>query len=67
MYHLNAGFLAEGGPADLILLDLNDSQKFTEYVSKSSNTPFTGWELWGIVKKTICSGKIIFDSEKRNE
>lgn len=61
MYHLDAGYLAEDGPADLILIDQEGSQVFTEYASKAVNTPFTGWELTGIVKKTICDGCVIFE------
>ncbi len=61
MYHLNAGYLAEGGPADIIIVDTDGKQVFTEYYSKASNSPFTGWELQGVVEKTICDGKIIFE------
>lgn len=64
MYHLDAGYLAEGGPADLILVDPNATQVFETYASRSSNTPFTGQELTGVVKMTICKGKIIFRREK---
>jgi dihydroorotase len=62
MYHLDAGYLAEGGPADLILIDQNGSQVFTEYASKATNTPFTGWELQGVIKKTICDGNVIYEA-----
>lgn len=61
MYHLKAGYLAEGGPADIILIDQNGTQVFTEYASKAVNTPFTGWELTGVVEKTICDGSVIFE------
>ena len=61
MYHLDAGYLAEGGPADIILIDQNATQVFTEYASKAVNTPFTGWELTGVVEKTICDGCVIFE------
>ena len=60
MYHLDAGYLAEGGPADLIIIDKDAIQVFEEYASKASNTPFTGWELDGVVCTTICDGKIVF-------
>lgn len=60
LYHLDAGYLGEDGPADLILVDTMGKQIFEEYQSKSSNTPFTGWELQGIVKMTICNGKMIY-------
>lgn len=61
MYHLDAGYLAEGGPADIIIVDTEGKQVFTQYLSKACNSPFTGWELQGIVEKTICGGKIVFE------
>ena len=63
MYHLDAGYLAEGGPADMILIDTEGTQVFEKYASKAVNTPFTGWELQGIVKKTICDGSVIYEAE----
>ncbi len=60
MYHLDAGYLAEGGPADIILVDTAATQIFTEYASKSSNTPFTGRQLRGVVVATICDGKVVY-------
>ena len=63
MYHLDAGYLAENGPADMILIDKDSTQVFTEYASKAVNTPFTGWELQGIVKTTICDGKIVYQAK----
>ena len=60
LYHLDAGYLAEGGPADLILIDRDAEWVAGEYASKASNTPFTGWTMKGLVKKTICAGKVIF-------
>ena len=60
MYHLDAGYLAEDGPADMILIDKDATQVFTEYASKAVNTPFTGWELQGVVKTTICDGKVVY-------
>ncbi len=62
MYHLDAGYLAEGGPADLIIVDKDAIQVFEEYASKASNTPFTGWELDGVVCTTICDGKVVFSA-----
>ncbi len=60
MYHLNAGYLAEEGPADMILIDTKGMRIFTEYASKAVNTPFTGWELQGVVKMTVCDGRVIY-------
>lgn len=63
MYHLDAGYLEENGPADLILIDTTASREAGNYASKASNTPFTGWSLKGVVKTTICKGKVVY-SEK---
>ena len=59
LYGLPSGRIEEGAPADLILFDPEEKWTPTEYVSMSSNSPFTGWELYGKVKMTICGGKII--------
>ncbi len=60
MYHLEAGYLTEGGPADLILIDKDAEEEVGESVSKSSNTPFTGWRLKGAVKMTVCAGNVVY-------
>lgn len=59
LYHLPAGHIAKGAPADLVLFDPEEKWIPTEYASMSSNSPFTGWELYGKVKMTICGGQII--------
>ena len=60
MYHLDAGYLAEGGPADVILIDTAAEFIPETYASKATNTPFTGWKLKGEVKMTICNGQIVY-------
>ena len=60
LYHLDAGYLAEGGPADLILFDEKELWKAEHFHSKSSNTPFLGWEMKGRIHYTICAGKIVY-------
>lgn len=60
LYHLDAGYLAEGGPADMVIFDPEDTWTPGEYASKSSNTPFTGWQLKGVVKATLCGGKVVY-------
>ncbi len=60
IYHLDAGYVAEGGPADLVLIDKDAELIPGNYASKASNTPFTGWKLKGRVKATICDGKIAY-------
>lgn len=60
LYHLLCGSVAEGKSADLVLFDPNEKWTPETYASKSSNSPFTGWELYGKVKYTICDGKIVY-------
>lgn len=60
LYHLNAGTINVGDIADMIIFDIDEKQVFTEYASKSSNTPFTGVEMDGVIKYTVCQGKIIY-------
>jgi dihydroorotase len=60
---LDRGTLSVDGPADITVLDLE--RKVTiqagEFESKSSNTPFDGWELTGTNVMTIVGGRIIDD------
>ena len=60
LYHLNGGRITEGGDADLVLFDPEEKWIPETYASKSSNSPFTGWELYGKVKMTICNGNVIY-------
>ena len=59
LYHLPAGQITEGAPADLVLFDPEEKWTPTEYASLSSNSPFTGWELYGKIKATVCRGLIV--------
>lgn len=60
LYHLPGGSIRIGAPADLVLFDPEETWTPTEYVSKSSNSPFTGTEMYGKVHYTICRGRIIY-------
>lgn len=60
MYHLDAGYLAEGGPADIVLIDTAAEETVDGFLSKSSNSPFIGRRLKGVVRMTICGGKIVY-------
>lgn len=59
MYHLDCGYIAEGGPADLVIFNDN-SETIDTFYSKSNNSPFKGQTLKGQVQYTICDGKIIY-------
>lgn len=59
MYHLDCGYIAENGPADLVIFNENEFI-VGNYASKSSNSPFTGQKLKGEIQYTICDGKIVY-------
>ncbi len=59
-YHLDAGYLAEGGPADLVIFDSSEKWKAEGFLSKSCNSPFWGEELPGTVYYTVCGGKVVY-------
>lgn len=60
LYHLPYGKIIENAPADLVIFNPDECWIPTEYQSKSCNSPFTGKELYGKVKYTICRGKLIY-------
>ena len=61
LYHLDTGYVAVGGIANLVIFDENETWTVTEeFKSKASNSPFIGMELTGRVKYTICDGKIVY-------
>jgi dihydroorotase len=49
--------------ADLVIFNENEKWKVDGFVSKSSNSPFTGEELYGRVKYTICNGKVVYEDK----
>lgn len=64
MYGLDAGYLEEGGPADLVLFDPGEEWKAEKFLSRASNSPFKGQTLKGRVRYTICNGKIVYEREE---
>lgn len=60
LYHLPSGELKEERAADIVIFDPEERWTPTEYASLSANSPFTGRELFGKVKFTICRGEIIY-------
>ncbi len=61
LYGLPAGFIREGGPADLVLFDDRKTWTPESFLSKSQNSPFLGKTLTGKVRTTICRGRIIYE------
>ena len=64
LYHLPCGTIQEGADADFVIFDPDETWIPKEYASKSSNSPFTGEELTGKVKYTICGGNIVYSDIK---
>jgi dihydroorotase len=62
VYGLDAGYVKEGGPADLVIFGPDASWLFDSSVSKATNTPFLGETLPGKVFYTICRGNIVYRS-----
>ena len=60
LYHLPAGRIEKGAAADLVVFDPEEHWVPVQYASKSSNSPFTGWDLYGKVKMTVCNGNIVY-------
>jgi dihydroorotase len=62
---LGIGTLAEGAPADIVVLD-PDAAWVVEperFASKGKNTPLAGVELRGQVVATIAGGRLVFERE----
>ncbi len=60
LYKLSAGTLSEGAPADLVIFNMSASWTVETFLSKSSNSPFVGQTLKGMVKYTIVDGKVVY-------
>ena len=61
---LDGGEIKEGGVADLMIADLDESYEVNpaEFVSKGKNNPFGGYKLNGVVKYTIVDGEIKYQA-----
>lgn len=60
---LDAGYLAEDGPADLVIFDADAVREVAnDFASKSSNSPFVGAQLQGVIAYTICDGEIVYQA-----
>lgn len=64
LFHLDGGALAEGGPADVTIVDSEATWTVDpeQFASKSRNSPFIGQHLQGRVVATIARGRVIYNS-----
>ena len=62
--HLDGGEIKEGGVADIMIADLEESWVIDpeKFVSKGKNNPFGGYELYGAVKYTVVDGEIKYQA-----
>ena len=67
---LDAGVIAEGKDADLVIFDPNAAYTIDKqtFVSKSKNTPFHGRPVKGRVAFTVIGGEVVYEyTEKETE
>lgn len=60
LYHLDAGYVAEGSPADLVVFDPRKEWVVERFASKAMNSPFIGETMPGVISYTICGGEIVY-------
>ena len=63
LYGINAGKLAKGEIADVVVFDEKNGKTYEKTFSKSKNSPFFGRKFSGKIALTIRSGKVIFRDE----
>jgi len=63
VFNLPGGTLAVGSPADVTIFDPKAEWTVdpSTFVSKSQNTPFSGWKLKGKPRYTIVGGGLVFE------
>lgn len=65
IFNMDIGRLEVGAPADLACFDLQNEKVISKEMlhSKSSNTPFIGWKIYGDTYFTIVDGQVIYQEE----
>jgi dihydroorotase len=63
VFNLPGGTLKVGSPADVTIFDPNGEWEVdpSTFLSKSRNTPFTGWKLKGKPCYTIVGGRLVWE------
>ena len=60
LYGINAGKLAKGEIADVVVFDEKNGKTYEKTLSKSKNSPFFGKRFSGKIALTVCSGKVVY-------
>jgi dihydroorotase len=60
---LPVGDLAEGSPADIVIINPAEERTVTGFSSKSQNSPFLGWTLRGFAQVVMVEGRIVLRRE----
>ena len=62
LFGLAGGRIRVGAPADITLIDLENERAVdpNTFASKSKNTPFTGWKLYGWPVLTMLAGQVVY-------
>lgn len=65
IFNMKTGRLEIGAPADLACFDLQNEKEISKEMlhSKSSNTPFIGWKVYGDTYFTIVDGQVVYQEE----
>jgi dihydroorotase len=63
IFGLPGGALSPGSNADLVIFDPDAKQTFTHFVSRSQNSPFLGWQLFGVVERTLVDGQTVYQRD----
>lgn len=65
IFNMDIGRLEVGAPADLACFDLQNEKVISKEMlhSKSSNTPFIGWKIYGDTYFTIVDGQVVYQEE----
>lgn len=60
---LPVGDLAEGQPADIVVIDPTEERTLSVFSSKSQNSPFLGWTLRGFPQAVFVAGRPVLRRE----
>ncbi|WP_237037119.1 dihydroorotase [Mediannikoviicoccus vaginalis] len=60
LFNFPAGEIKKDFPADITIFNPDEEIVYDEFVSKSKNSPYVGMKLQGVVKYTICGGKVVY-------